>query len=264
MDGRATGGLALLPRPARPAGENVVHKLHDILVIAICAVICGADGWAEVEKFGNSKLAWFRRSWTCPTASPPTTRSAASSPAWTPTRSSGGSPPGSRPSPGRRAGGWSRSTARPSAAASSTRGTPAAWPTWSARSSTPTGMVFGQVAVGGKGNEIEAIPRLLALLDLDGATVTIDAIGCQREVAREVRDRGGGYVLAVKENQPALHAKVKAPAGRGGAGRLRRHAARVPRADRRRARPGRRYRRHDGGGHNLVPRSASCSHDSTV
>jgi predicted transposase YbfD/YdcC len=71
-------------------------------------------------------------------------------------------------------------------------------------------VVFAQVATDAKSNEIEAIPRLLALLDLAGATVTVDAIGCQREVAAEVVDRGGHYVLAVKQNQPALHAKVKA------------------------------------------------------
>ena len=71
-------------------------------------------------------------------------------------------------------------------------------------------MVFGQVAVGDKSNEVEAIPRLLALLDVGGATVTADAIGCQREVARAVTERGGDYVLALKQNQPALHAKVKA------------------------------------------------------
>ena len=53
-------------------------------------------------------------------------------------------------------------------------------------------MVFGQVAVNDKSNEIDAIPRLLALLDVEGATVTLDAIGCQREVAREVVERGGG------------------------------------------------------------------------
>jgi predicted transposase YbfD/YdcC len=71
-------------------------------------------------------------------------------------------------------------------------------------------MVFGQVAVADKRNEIDAIPRLLALLELAGATVTLDAIGCQREVARAVTERGGDYVLAVKANQPTLHAKVKA------------------------------------------------------
>src|SRR5215213_5124439 len=95
MDGQATGGIVRffhdLPDPR---AHNVIHKLHDILVIAICAVICGAGGWAEVEVFGNSKLAWFKTFWTCPAASPATTRSAGCSRTWTPTRSSGASWPG--------------------------------------------------------------------------------------------------------------------------------------------------------------------------
>src|SRR4051794_31674563 len=61
MDGQATGGtLRFFRDMPDPRAHNVVHKLHDILVIAICAVICGADGWAEVEVFGHSKLAWFK------------------------------------------------------------------------------------------------------------------------------------------------------------------------------------------------------------
>ncbi len=59
-----------------PRGHNVIHKLHDILVIAICAVVCGANGWAEVEQFGNSKQSWFRTLfWICPVASPVMTHS---------------------------------------------------------------------------------------------------------------------------------------------------------------------------------------------
>ena len=69
MDGRATGGilrdgtggiLRFFRDVPDPRADNVIHKLHDILVLAVCGVICGADGWAEVEQFGNSKLAWFR------------------------------------------------------------------------------------------------------------------------------------------------------------------------------------------------------------
>src|SRR3954447_22039724 len=73
MDGRATGGILRAGGTPRdggilrffrdvpdPRASNVVHKLHDILVLAICGVICGADGWVEVAEFGNSKLAWFR------------------------------------------------------------------------------------------------------------------------------------------------------------------------------------------------------------
>ena len=61
MDGRATGGILRFIRDVPdPRASNVVHMLLDILVLAICGVICGADGWAEVEEFGRSKLAWFR------------------------------------------------------------------------------------------------------------------------------------------------------------------------------------------------------------
>jgi hypothetical protein len=61
MDAPAAGGLLrFFDDLPDPRAANVVHRLHDILVVALCAVIRGADGWAEVEVFGRSKLAWFR------------------------------------------------------------------------------------------------------------------------------------------------------------------------------------------------------------
>src|SRR4029077_6852588 len=63
---------------------------------------------------------------------------------------------------------------------------------------------LGQVAVDDKSNEITAIPRLLELLDLKGALVTIDAMGCQKEIAARIVDGGGHYALTVKDNQPHL------------------------------------------------------------
>jgi predicted transposase YbfD/YdcC len=65
-------------------------------------------------------------------------------------------------------------------------------------------LVLGQVAVDAKSNEITAIPKLLELLDVSGAIVTIDALGCQKEIAAKIREGGGDYVLAVKDNQPRL------------------------------------------------------------
>ena len=70
-------------------------------------------------------------------------------------------------------------------------------------------LILGQEAVADKSNEITAIPKLLAVLDLTGALVTIDAAGCQKEIAQQIRDRGGDYLLAVKGNQPALEAAVR-------------------------------------------------------
>ncbi len=71
-------------------------------------------------------------------------------------------------------------------------------------------MVFGQCKVEDKSNEIVAIPKLLELIDIKGATVTIDAIGCQKEIAGQIVRQGGNYVLAVKDNQSMLRQKVQA------------------------------------------------------
>jgi len=211
MDVQATGGMLrfFLDLPD-PRAANVIHKLHDIVVLAVCGVICGAGGWAEVEMFARSKLAWFKTFLDLPGGVPSHDTFgrvfAALNPdafercfvAWVAgvAQVSGGRLIAIDGKAIRRSfehawdpGGMTHLV---SAFASENR------------------MVFGQVAVNDKRNEIDAIPRLLALLDVEGATVTLDAIGCQRNVAREVTGRGGDYVLAVKQNQPALHAKVKA------------------------------------------------------
>jgi predicted transposase YbfD/YdcC len=70
------------------------------------------------------------------------------------------------------------------------------------------GLVLGQRKCGEKSNEITAIPELLKALDLKGATVTVDAIGCQSEIASAAVEGGGEYLLAAKENQPTLHADI--------------------------------------------------------
>jgi predicted transposase YbfD/YdcC len=74
---------------------------------------------------------------------------------------------------------------------------------------TENKLSLGQVVVHEKSNEITAIPELLDLLDVSGALVTIDAMGCQREIADRIREREGDYVLAVKQNQPKLYERVE-------------------------------------------------------
>lgn len=74
---------------------------------------------------------------------------------------------------------------------------------------TENELSLGQVVVDEKSNEITAIPALLGLLELSGAVVTIDAMGCQKEIAGTIRDRGGDYVLAAKLNQPTLYEQVR-------------------------------------------------------
>src|SRR5215510_7046063 len=73
-----------------------------------------------------------------------------------------------------------------------------------------TGLTLGQVAVDTKSNEITALPKLLKLLDLHAKIVTLDAMGCQKEIAQTIVAGGGDYSLAVKDNQPTLHAEIQA------------------------------------------------------
>jgi predicted transposase YbfD/YdcC len=75
---------------------------------------------------------------------------------------------------------------------------------------TQAKLCLGMVSCSAKSNEITAIPELLALLDLEGALVSIDAMGCQKDIARQVIDQGGDYLLVVKENQGNLHKEIEA------------------------------------------------------
>jgi predicted transposase YbfD/YdcC len=210
MYGQATGGiLRFFGDLPDPRAHNVIHKLHDVLVIAICAVICGADGWAEVEVFGNSKLSWFKTFLELP----------------------GGIP--SHDTFGRVFGKLDpdafekRFTAWVAAVAQCSGGKLIAIDGKSIRRSfehawdksgmthlvsafvRENTMVFGQLAVEDKSNEIAAIPKLLGLLDLKGALVTVDAMGCQKNIAAQVVEAGGDYLLAVKDNQPALRRSIQ-------------------------------------------------------
>ena len=207
-----------LPDPRSPMGRR--HVLSDMLTIAICAVICGADGWVQIQEFGESKREWFATFLELPHGIP------------------------AHDTFGRVFGlldpdafercfmAWS------AAMAGSSAGKLVSFDGKSLRHSfahawDKSGMahlvsafaganrvVLGQLAVAHvrpgegdeerRGNEITTLPKLLELLDLRGATVTIDAIGCQRAVAEKVLSRGADYVLCVKDNQPTLRAKAKA------------------------------------------------------
>lgn len=74
---------------------------------------------------------------------------------------------------------------------------------------TAHGLSLGQVATDEKSNEITALPELIDRIDVKGAIVTIDAMGCQKQIARKIIDAGGDYVLAVKDNQPTLHQAIQ-------------------------------------------------------
>jgi predicted transposase YbfD/YdcC len=195
-----------------PRGINKIHKLHDMITLAIMAVICGADGWAQVEMFGHSKQKWLATFLELPSGIP------------------------SHDTFGRVFGrldpdafercflAWMSALVELSGGRliaidgkSVRRSFEHAWDksgmvhlVSAMLNQGANRIVFGQVAVEDKSNEITAIPKLLALMDLRGAVVTIDAIGTQREIVRQIVDAKADYILPVKENQPALHQKVKA------------------------------------------------------
>jgi predicted transposase YbfD/YdcC len=179
------------------------HLLIDIVVIAICAVIANADDWQQVVTFAKRRRVWLLTFLTLPNGIPshdtfervfdrldPQAFQACFR-QWVEAlaqslglghlaidgktlRHSGNA-----------AKGW-----RPLHVVS-------AW-------ASQVQLSFGQVTVDEKSNEITAIPRLLELLDLHGALVTIDAMGCQREIAKQIVDSKGDYVFSVKDNQPHL------------------------------------------------------------
>jgi predicted transposase YbfD/YdcC len=184
------------------------HKLIDILIIAICAVLCGANDWVAVETFGKAKEAWLRQFLALPHGIP------------------------SHDTFGRvfalLAPGqlqecfvsWIQAVAQVTAGqlvaidgktlrrSYDRRSAKAAIhmvSAWAAQNR----VVLGQLKTAEKSNEITAIPELLRILDVSGCLVTIDAMGCQRAIAQQIVEQGGDYVLALKRNQETLYEAVE-------------------------------------------------------
>jgi len=186
-----------------------LHRLDDIVVIAICAVICGADGWTEVADFGRAKELWLRTFLALPNGIPSHDTFGRVFSALDPvafercflrwTADLAVATAG-------RIIAIDGKTLRHSFDIANARAAIHMVSAWAADNQ----LVLGQIATDAKSNEITAIPKLLELLDLKEAIVTIDAMGCQKEIASQIVRQGGDYVLAVKENQPTLHERVKA------------------------------------------------------
>lgn len=177
------------------------HRLIDLLVLALCGIIANCDDWPDIVLFARQREAWFRRFLALPGGIPSHDTFERVFAALDPRALEACCLA------------WLRAVAGLAGVehiaidGKSLRGSASgklgalhivsAW-------ATKAQVSLGQVAVDGKGNEITAIPKLLELLDLDGALVTIDAIGCQKRIAKKIVDRGGDYVLVVKANQERL------------------------------------------------------------
>jgi predicted transposase YbfD/YdcC len=191
--------FAKLPDP-RVRGRTR-HQLVDIVVMAICGVIANCDDWRDIAVFARKREAWFRRFLALPGGVPAHDTFRRVFTALDPCAFE------------RCCIGWLRAIAgllglqhiaidgkTLCGSRGSTLGPLHLVSAWA----TQAHLTLGQVAVDSKSNEITAIPELLALLDLKGALVTIDAIGCQKAIAQAIVDGGGDYVLTVKGNQERL------------------------------------------------------------
>jgi predicted transposase YbfD/YdcC len=183
------------------------HELHDILVISICAVICGAESWNEIEEFGRSNEDWFKTFLDLPHGIPSHDTFGRVFAALDPDEFEAAFRS------------WVDAVAETSAGKHiSIDGKTLRRSFDTASDKAAVHMVsawvhenhacFGQIKVDEKSNEITAIPKLLDMLCLEGATVTIDAIGCQREISQRITGKGGDYGICLKGNQGELHEDV--------------------------------------------------------
>jgi predicted transposase YbfD/YdcC len=207
--------FADLPDPRREQGR--IHRLDEIVFMATCAVFCGADTWEQIAGYAHSKIDWLRTFLTLPGGIPshdtfrrvfclldPLAFQKCFSAWMTALMARRGLTPLATDPPELRPiaidGKAQRGSARRTVGRSALH-VVSAW-------AVENHLTLGQVATDAKSNEITAIPELLELLDLKGAVVTIDAMGCQKEIAADIIDGGGEYLLAVKENQPHLYEDI--------------------------------------------------------
>ena len=195
-----------MPDPRQ--SSKIEHKLIDIIIITICAVICGADSWVEVEEFGKEREKWLKKFLDLPNGIPSHDTfgrvfSVLSSVEFQKCFSS-----------------WIEAvffvtkgqviaidgkTLRKSYDRSSNKAAIHMVSAWA----TANRVVLGQVKTSEKSNEITAIPELLKILEIKGCIVTIDAMGCQKAIAGQVIDKEGDYVLGLKGNHGNLYEDVK-------------------------------------------------------
>lgn len=186
-----------------PRRREVMYPLINVITIAICAVICGADDFVAIAKFGRMKLAWFKRFLDLRAGIPSHDRFNAIFAALNPNEfqkcllswitalhevSEG------------QVIAIDGKTLRRSFDAASSKAAIHMVSAWA----TMNNISLGQYVVDAKSNEITAIPKLLEMVAVSGALVTIDAMGCQTEIAQQIVDSGADYCLAVKNNQPTL------------------------------------------------------------
>ena len=184
-----------------------LHLLEDILLLTVMAVVCGCEGWEEIELFGRTRLEFLKEHLQLPNGIPShdTIRRVfmrlkpksfeTMFMRWTDSLGASGGPDTISLDGKTVRGSHDRRNGKKAIHIVS------AW-------ASASQMVLGQVKVDDKSNEITAIPELLDELDIEGDVVTIDSMGCQRSIAQKIIDFRADYVLAAKANQPSLLAQI--------------------------------------------------------
>ena len=202
--------LRLASNVIDPRRHNRLHPLPQMFVMALIAILCGSDGWDDIEEFCLVREGWFKGFLSLPHGIPSHDTFGRVFARLDPMQLEGVLRE------------WMAALNIASAGkliridGKSLRHSFAhAWDTSGmahivSAFVSENRVVLAQLGVLDKENEITAIPKLLEMIDLKGATVTIDAIGCQRNIAEQIIQAKGHYILQVKDNQPTLHAKVGA------------------------------------------------------
>ena len=191
--------------------RNRKHLLVDVVVIAVCGMVCGCDGPTAIHRWASNRLEWLQRFLTLSNGIPSRDCIRRLLMALKPEafqkcfqdwiaqaiRTDDGGPARLIAIDGK--------TCRRSHDASQDLGPLHIVSAWAAEE----GIALGQVATEEKSNEITAIPQLLEQIDLANSLITIDAMGCQKEIARDIVDGGGDFVIGVKDNQPKLREAVE-------------------------------------------------------
>lgn len=201
-----------IPDPRRPGG-NIQHKLVDLLVIILLGVICGCETWIEIEDYAHAKYEWLKTILELPGGVPSNDTYRRLMTRMLPQRLEEAYRQWVLPYVGGCIGKHIAIDGKTICTASNYRlsneETPegklhiiSAWV-------REDGISLGQVKTDEKSNEITAIPKMLDTLDVKGAVVTIDAMGCQVDIAEKIIDREANYLLALKKNQLNLYESVE-------------------------------------------------------
>lgn len=187
---------------------NLRHQLMDIMFLVISAVISGANDWTTIEEFGKGQLEWLRRFFPFKGGIPShdtlgrvfssmdTEQFNSCFTEWVNQISKSTAGQVVAIDGKRMRGSYDKATGQPAVHMVSAY-------------AAQDHLCLGQVATGDKSNEITAIPKLLDILSLEGCTITIDAMGCQKSISQKVLDKQAHYILGVKENQKGLLEQVE-------------------------------------------------------